>query len=323
MFKPLLFLPDEEPASAVAEPPAEEPQTVETPEPPVPAEPPAEQEQADAPEAEADSGATQEEDNADPLQLALDAIEEMAKENPEAAEKLREKLGVEEKPPEVETERWAWELEKSKGERDTLWSNAQAQYNQYAQPTVEKQLTDYFDTLNGNVRDAAGRLHKGEIDNPEAVGFDARDVVQALMPFIQGGQNAAYGLAQAAGHYSGFASLETHASHRLLTADERKQFSEARTSNNLAAAQELQLAAAGRGPSATAIAAEAKVEAEKDSGILEQISKVQSALSKNGNNSAGGAPKASSNPKDEQEAINWHATGKWSNAQMRAWRAKQ
>lgn len=300
-------MPDPDGTTAVAETPVEtpeEPQPLPTPEPS--AEPPAGQEPESVPakETEPESVAPQSEDNAEPVsatQEAIDAIGELAKNNPEAAAQLREKLGIDEKPEEsVETERWDWDLEKSQTERNTLWQNAQNQYNQYGKEAVEKQLTAYFSTLNDNVRDAAAKANSGDIEYT-AVGFDAAQVVKALTPYFEGGQNAAHGLAQAASHYTGFDSLEKHASHRLLNADERKQFSEARKANNLAAAQELQLVAAGRGPSAAALAAQAKEEAAQDTKVLEAAAKVTQALSKNGANAGDGGPPKKTGPTTLEE----------------------
>ena len=267
---------------------------VETPEAPV-----AEQEQPPSKEGD-DSVAPQEETEApDAFAVALEAIEGMAKDNPESAEKLRAALGQEEKP--VDEERVDWELEQSATERTTRWSNAQAQYNQSG-PQLQQQLTTYLESLDGNLVDAAKRLHAGDISDPEDVSFDVDRVVQALMPLFTSGQNAAYGLAQAADHFNSFAGLEEDSTYRLLTGDERKQFAMFRSKNDIKSATKLQLAAATRGPTADAIAAQAKEAAEQQNGTLKQAEKVIAALGK-GKTPEGEAPKGATTLEEVDEAL--------------------
>ena len=68
-------------------------------------------------------------------------------------------------------------------------------------------------------------------------------------------------------------------------------------------------------------------EVEDKVGATDRLTKLAELLGNGTGNkgpvSRSGGERKSSQPKDEQEAINWHATGKWTNKQMRAWRQAQ
>ena len=318
-------MPDDEVAVAEKLGEAVETPTIETPKAEEKAVPPSDQEQ-EVPETP-DSGDQKVADEALTAESAvakiLDRLDEAAKDNPDIAAELEKRRP---KPTaDVEEQKLSWELEKNAQVRTASWQQAQANSQRYTPQATQTAVTGVFDQLNELMLGAATELHDGKIEDPNRVQVDSRSWAEEhIMPIVQGAQTSAYNLAQEAAKGVILDTLEKHPSHKYMSTDDRAKYQAAVQSNQLGVALKLQLDAAGQAaPQIKEIAQKATAKAEEQVDLIAELNKAMENLPSNGKTPTGGGAASSSQPKDEQEARDWHATGKWDNKQMRAYLRKQ
>ena len=284
MFKPLHFLPDE-PAGAIAEPPAEEeqaaPAEIAQPEEAVP---PEVQEQVSP---DAVSGEPEVEDEVSPEEVLGRILDEAQEVDPEVAKRLRARMGVPEPSEDIDARERALELKNSTAANTAAWQQAQQQAQPYTKEAMRGSLTNYVEGLDGGVRGAAQQFSNGaEGVTVDHIGIDVRGNVDALEGYIQQSNQAAAQLEYQRGQLIQFAALEADPSHSLLSADERQQYAWFKQQGNQLEAMRLQLRAEGRS-APEQIQKAARVTAEKDVKMLEWAERAGKTLGKAGKLSNG------------------------------------
>ena len=209
-------------------------------------------------------------------------------------------------------------------ERAEVWKVAASDYQRYTPEAAEAQISTLLGQVNANILESAQDVEKGaEGATAAAVQFDVSAVAKLITPAIRQTQAAAFNVVSAAAKHDIATALEGDSTHAYLTAEERTKFREAIAGNRFGEATLIQLHATVERGADAETAKKIKANAEKDAGLLDKFAKLTAGIPKGGDVGATGATSSSSQPKNEQEAINWHATGKWTTAQKRAWDRKQ
>jgi hypothetical protein len=312
---------DEKPGAAVADAP-------ETPvgPPEVPAlpdqeteatEPQAPQEPSDEVSGTEPGEETTEEPPADPLEAFVVDFTDSVNEDPELAKRmlaaLPQELRDSLKGPEADKSEW----EASRDRQGRLQSAGQAT-QPYAGQAMEGRAKAWADTLATSVRGAAQGLLDSQEGSVDLV--DAQKLAGEIAGEVGAAASAYWHWGTQSIESAAFDALEKSPAHRHLSADDRAALKAGATKSageRVAEAVALYVGAAVRA-APESIKAKATEAAEKKAGILGRVEKLQAALPKNGKAPKIGTP-ASQTPRNEQEARDWNATGKWSTAKLRAW----
>ena len=320
----LLFAPDDDPTAgaAVADPPVETP-PVEALETPGEAVPTPEQEQPEGEQPEGVSETPEKKDEAPTLEQvresAIAQIVDLAESDPEAAAALAEKFGV--KPEDVGEEKLDWEREKGQKERRTQWIEADKIAQSYNPQAVGTYIANRLTEVNDNLVSAGLDLQAGKAEDASAIRFDHAAVANEMATAYASGREALRLSLNAGFNDVAVGAMESHVVYSYLSTEERTQLHEAANTGRYDEAIKLFGDAAIRAAPAED-KKKNKQEADEAAGLLDKYAALSLGL---GKNSKPGASQSagSSQPKDETEAHNWHATGKWTTGQMRAWLAKQ
>lgn len=254
---------------------------------------------------------TTEEQPADPLEAFVADFTDSVNEDPELAKRMLDAL-----PQELrdslkgpEADKSEWEAGQARQTRLQAASQAAAPFSGQNMAGRAKDWADKFAT---NVRQGAQGLldsQEGPVDL-----LDAQKMAGEVTAEVEGASTAGWHWGSQTVENSVFDVLEKSAAHKHLSPEDKATL---KAGARAAEAVALYLAAAERS-APESIKTKATADAEKKAGILGRAEKLRAALSKNGK-----APKvgtaASGQPRDEQEARNWNATGKWSAAKLRAW----
>jgi len=319
---------DTEGAVATAEVPVEEiPIEVPTPEEAVP---PADQEPVDSEES-AESGDQHGEDEAPDIAAVRAAyvaqLREQAQADPDLLEAIKADPAFTSQSEDAEAELTKRELAGVQAGRMGAYQQASGDLENYVPQNgqvsqAQQRLYNTLSAESDNTIEAAEMLNDGKITDPNQVGFDAAALTRTLSPLLDEVRAATTRQLNAYTAAAFYPILEAAERYALLTTEERTAFQAAEQAQRPQEAALVLLNATRRtNPESASKAKEAASNAEAK--VLKQYAELNRKFPKHGK-PRGGLPASSSrNPKNEQEAINWHATGKWTNAQMRAWRAKQ
>lgn len=309
--------PEEEEGVATAEAPAEAQE-------PVPA--PDEQEQAD-PKESADSGAQEPADEGSEEQPELSRaaqvrqlIKESVADDPELAAALKEDFGAETDDAEVVQLR----QQVAQYQGDSASSQLRTTYNQ-SMATLAR-------TGDGAARELGNAVTKAAEDGKDNL-FDVGLAANAIKGSNQ--KAAGYGYVYAGGELRdvAFTAVARHPLAKHFTDDDYGRLIPTQGANGAATAAEVitsivtvAMDVANRHSDPEGLLKKVTKEVEEKLGATDRVTKLAELLG-NGASSKGSVSRkggaGSSQPKDEQEAIDWHATGKWTNKQMRAWRQAQ
>ena len=308
---------DEDEGVATAEAPAEA-------EEPVPAS--EEQEQADTKES-VDSGAQEPVDEGSEEQPELSRAEQVRQlikdsvaEDPELAAALKQDYGVEADDSEVAG------LRQQVASQNATTASTKL-YGQYSEAMAR--LATAGEEEAQKIATAAAEAIEKDSETP----FDVAKTATAIKG--SNGLASGYGYSLAGGQLkdAAYAAVGRHRLAKNFTQEDIAKLMPAQGANGAATAAEVitsiitvAMDVASRSDP-EGLRAAGKKEAEEESGAIERVTKLAELLG-NGAGSKGpvsrsGGERKSSQPKDEQEAINWHATGKWTNKQMREWRQAQ
>jgi hypothetical protein len=211
------------------------------------------------------------------------------------------------------------ELDRERALRDAqdIARSVESQYTQGLQ-YVSTQADALVDELAGNVKRGAEDIKERGGENVDIL--DSAKLVERMdgNARLAATVGATYGTqAFSAAMTAAFAE---HPSSRYLTPEDKQKLKDAGgkpTQEWAKVYASVHMDAALRGaPAETTKKNDAK--AKRDTDILDRAEKLKASLPTNGK-----APKvgtaASGQPRNEQEARDWNATGKWSTAKLRAW----
>lgn len=262
-----------------------------------------------------------EEQPPDPLEAFMAQFKESLGSDPEMAAKVLDAL-----PQELrdslkgpEADKSEWEATSTRKARLRATTDATAAYSGQ---NLAGRATGWAETLATNVRQGAQGLldsHEGSVDL-----VDTQKVAEEIAGEVLSATGAYWHWGSQSVEDVVFDALEKSPAHKFLSADDRAALKAGATKlpgERAAEAVALYLGAAERAaPDSIVKAATAK--AEKDAGIVASRQKLRDALPKNGTRPTKSAPTPET-PRNEQEARDWNATGKWTAAKLRAWLSSQ
>ena len=316
---------EEEETTAVADPPASPS------EPPKPV-PEAQEPESDAAAAEgevpeSESGTpTDEGDKEAPIDILASQLETLYETNPDAAERIAKGLPqkVREGLQGAGDIRAEIEAENAQGTRQGVVRSKQSLAASYNANSFFSEVQPLVDQMADAANEAAKKLDGRDEDVLDSTTWGPH-VTQGLSKFIDGAKVAADSAARTELAAVMMSAFESHPSAKRLTAKDREAMNGAagKTVNEqIAAYIHIYMDVAERNAPAAFTEKKTK-ELEDTLGIADVIESIAKVAGGNGRKATKAAGQPGSQPKNEQEAINWHATGKWTNAEMRAWRAKQ
>lgn len=319
--------PDKDTETAVADPTPAGPAAPGVPDLPVQEaeepEPPAQQEPPEGVSGTEPGEEPPEEQPGDPLEAFRAQVAEAVKEHPELEDELVGALSQERQDRLSGPDEQRTELDRERALRDTQDAEraVEAQYSQGLQYTVS-QADGLADELAGNAKRGAEDIVAQRSENVDILDRDK------LVERMNGNARMAASVGTTYGIQSlsvaMTAAFAAHPGSKYLTADDKQKLQDAGGKPTKEWAEtyaSVHMDAALRGAPAE-VAKKADVKAKRDSNILDRVEKLKASLPTNGKAPKAGTS-ASQTPRDEQEARNWNATGKWSAAKLRAWLISQ
>ena len=310
---------EEETSTAVAESPAVPPSPPESPEPvPEAQEPESDAAAVEGEAPEPESGTPTDEGLSVDDQI-VDAISQLAKDNPDAFDKaITETDELREKYQGPEGERAKLEAEKAQTTRIGAVNAAAATYQPFSQVVNTAEWQRWGDDLTRQAKEAVKKaIEDGNADVdilPEGFGDQLAGLAQYGNDVRTSQQGYLGALYQNALH----TRLENSKAHRFLSVEERESVKSMPGIEAIDLYIEVALKAAPK-----AVKEALKEENAKTRESVDLLERIQSIGGGNGRKATKAAGQPGSQPQNEQEARNWHATGKWDNKQMRAYLRKQ
>lgn len=330
-------MPEEEP-TAVAEP--------EVPEAPTPPEPPEPVPEAQEPESDADAAGESDEtregeapesesgtppDEGDgspdnPIDVLAEQLEALYERDPDAADRIAKGLPqkVKEQLQGSDEIRAQLEAENAQGNRQGVVRSQKQVADSYNSSSFQSQMQPYINQMADAANEAAKKLDGREEAVLDGAAWGPH-VSGNLSTYITGAKNAADQAARIEVTSILMDAFESHPSAERITAQDRKAMNAAEgkpLADQLKAYVHTLLDVAERN-APEAFTVKKTKELEDKLGIGEIIKSIADVAVGNGRQATQTSTKASAQPKDEQEARAWHASGKWENNQMRAYLARR
>ena len=305
------------PAELQAAPPGELKEQAGAPSPQEPEAPPEGEELPSGAEGE-------EQEAADPQEAFLEALRGLKESDPELAKKLQDEFAQEQ--PEARQQILDWQLQQSKATRQQALTQASQRAAQYTGDAALENVYGWASELAGYVRTQAEAVTKKAADEGKAEVsdfVDAATLTQHVADYAQQAVTEWDGYLQVEVLGTLLDTLDSTVVRRQLTQDDGKAISAAfrqptlgkRVAALVAVYVERALQSAPE-----EIQRRATKKAEVDTGRAKALAEALKFLPKNSRVPVGGG--GGGTPRNETEARNLHATGKWTNQQMREYLAR-
>lgn len=313
----LLFAPDDDPtAGVVAEPPAETP--VETP--PEPSESVPEQEPTAVPtEDEAVESGAPDEDSQSPDERLEDVLVKLAEDDPERFDRVIAKLPEEQqkKYRGLESERAEFDATKAQDARTTTVQAASTAYQPYSQQVDTGRVEGWARNIVASVQKQAEQAVKDGTENiADLLTEDFVGVVVGLARDANDGKVAQQTYLGSLYENALMSTLEGHAVHRLLTAEERTKLKTVKSVDAIV----IYLDAAVRAAPKTKVAAERATD-EKTLATAKALKELEGFIGGNGRQATRGGTPSKTLTFEELEHL--YAVGEQTEEQEKLYRAER